>query len=218
MIDKTQLKKIVAATPEGKAVGSETFWSQTIDSVLEPVLDKIATVYDFDFLMNEYSDVVTVVNQADYELTGANKDLRDVMNIRLGSDKDVLTKMRTLDADDYRSGGETFDGVQAWYQFKLNSQGYPIITLMDTPSSVETLYIRYRKKEISLKDFPDSFSHVIVDGVLGHLSDAKYRRFERSLKQMIKRYRTGGRDINLVGVDPHVTLGHSRRAALNRSG
>ena len=80
------------------------------------------------------------------------------------------------------------------------------------------LYIRYRKKEIGLKDFPDGFSDVIVDGILGYLSDAKRIRFERSLKNMIRRYRVGGRDISLVGMDPHLSLGNARRAALNRMG
>lgn len=219
MISKDQIKKIIPSTPEGKQIGDETYWSQVIDAVMEPLLDKIATVYDWDFVMKEYSSVTTVADTASYTISGSNYDLRDIVNVRYGSDKKVLSQIRALEADDLLSDGNTLGSVQAWYQYGSDAKGYPIITLVDTPDTTgDALYIRYRKKDISLDDFPDSFSHVFVDGILGYLSDSKYLRFERSLKQMIKRYRVGGRDINLVGMDPHLSLGNSRRAAQNRIG
>lgn len=219
MISKEQLAIIITATPEGKAVGDATFWTQAIDALLKPLLDKIATAYDWDFVMEEYSTVTTVADDATYTLSGANKNLRDIVNIRYGDSKKVLTKIRALEADDLLSGGGSLGSVTAWYQYGLDDHGYPQIVLVDTPgTSGETLHVRYRKKEIGLKDFPDSFSQVMVDGIFGYLSDTKYIRFERSLGQMVRRYRGGGRDISLVGMDPHLSLGNARRAALNRIG
>ena len=219
MISKEQLAKVVAATPEGIAVGDKTFWSQTIDALLEPLLDKISAAYDWDFVMEEYSDETTVADTASYTFEGSNKDLRDVVNIRYGDSKKVLSKIRALEADDLLSDDGGLGGVKAWYQYGLDDHGYPQIVLVDTPATTgETLHVRYRRKEIGLKDFPDGFSDVMVDGVLGYLSDAKRIRFERSLKRMISRYRVGGRDISIVGMDPHLSLGNSRRAALNRMG
>jgi len=217
MISKEQLTKIVAATPEGRGIGNETFWSQTIDALLEPLLDKIGTAYDWDFVMKKYSTVTTVADTATYTFTGANKDLRDVVNIRYGASKKVLTKIRALEADDLLSDHGSLGSVGAWYQYGLDAHGYPQITLIDTPGTTgEALHVRYRKKEIGLKDYPDGFSDVIVDGILGHLSDTKHLRFVTSLKRMIRRYRVGGRDISIVGMDPHLSLGNARRASLNR--
>jgi len=214
-----QLVSIIAATPEGKAVGLKEFWADVMDDVLRPVLNKIATMYDWDFAMAEYSDKTTIASTADYEMTGTNFDLRDIVNIRLGSGKKVLNHRRPAEADGAQSESGTIGGTNSWYSFKTTDDGYPIVTLFDTPSSGgDALHVRYRMKDVPLSRFPGSFDWVIVDGVMGQLSDAKQARFNRSLKQMIKNYRDGGADVSIVGMDSHIANSNSKSASLNRVG
>lgn len=211
--------KIISSMPEARQIGGASYWRVTVPILLPTVLDEIVISYDFDFIMNEYSTVVTVVGQADYEVQGANRDLRDIVSIRYGADKKVLTKLRPLDADDLLSGGATLGATNAWYQFKLTNDGYPIVTLFDAPGSAgDALHVRYRMKDVPVERFPSSFSWVIAHGVLSYINTGHRLMFERALKKMIKRYKTGGKDINLTQIDPHLVLGHTRRADLTGIG
>lgn len=232
----SDITALVRTLPVAASIGDETYWSNAVPVILKQVLDEIASSYDFNFVMSEYSSVQTVADQADYNIYGDNYGLRDIISIRLGSDKDVLAKLRPLDADNLLSGGNTLGGVKGWYSFKTTNNGYPVVTLFDTPSSGgDTLYIRYRMKNIPIQAFPDSFGWVIARGVLAWVAsgqvvqgqngptsfslqqDAEFR-FRQALARMIQRYRSGGADIDMVGVDPHITLTNKRRANLNRVG
>ena len=211
--------KIISAMPEARQIGDVSYWRVVVPTLLPTVLAEVTVSYDFDFIMNKYSTVVSVAGQADYEIRGANRELRDIVSIRYGADKRVLTKLRPLDADDLLSGGAMLGGTNAWYQFKLTNDGYPIITLFDAPGSAgDAIHVRYRMKDVPVERFPSSFSWVIAHGVLSYINTDHRLMFERALKKMIKRYKTGGKDINLTQIDPHLVLGHTRRAALNRIG
>lgn len=215
----SDVSKLLASLPQAREAGNSAYWNSVAPTILEQVLDEIATSYDFDFIMNDYSSVVTVADQSEYNIYGANNDLRDIMSVRYGSTKKVLEKVRTLDADDYLSGGNTVGSVAAWYPFKMNNQGFPIITLFDTPTTAgDALHIRYRMKKVPIERFPPSFGYVIAYGVLAWVSDAHYPLWMKALKKLIKRYETGGKDINIAQVDPHIVDGHNRRANLNRTG
>ena len=224
---------IVQALPTARSIGDDAYWQQTVPAMLNAILDEIASAYDWDFVMAEYGTEVTVASQADYDIRGAKNELRDIMSIRLGSAKTVLAKLRTLDADNARSGGGTFGGVKAWYSATLTNDGFPVVTLIDTPSVAGTaLWIRYRTKTPQIHNFPDSFANVITLGVMAWVSDGialsgqnmmnsrhqgqfnAGHRYQQALKNMIARYRTGGSDIDLAGVDPHITLANKRRSDL----
>lgn len=228
---------IVQALPTARAIGDDAYWQKAVPAILNPVLDEIASSYDFDFVMREYDDVVTVTSQAEYEVRGENNELRDIVSIRLGSSKKVLTRFRTLDADNYLSGGNTLGSVGAWYVFAVTNTGHPIVTLFDTPTTADViLYIRYRMKTPGIRIFPDSFSNVIALGVLAWLGgslvftgqnamDSRHQgqfnagfRYQQALKTMINRYRTGGADIDLAGVDPQITTANKLRSDINRVG
>ena len=204
-MDVGQISTIVAALPEAKDIGGKNFWNGVVPKFVPLIIDEIVGSYDFDFAVNEYSDVTTVANQANYELEGESKDLRDIINIRIGDSNAVLAKLRPLDADDLLDTNDVAGGVGAWYQFGLSGAGFPVITLVRTPTvGGDALKVRYRKNNIPIEDLPDEFGFLIVSGVLGWILPAKRVQDERLLTKVIKRYRYGGKDINRASAGPNI--------------
>ena len=228
-MDNDDVVKVIAAIPEARKLGDEAYWEGVVPALLKQVLDEISCAYDFGFVLKQYSDVVTVVDQADYEIKGdKNYDCRDIVSIRLGTNKKVLTRLRPLDVDGLVSdvSGAIFGSVAAWTEFELSTANYPKITLYDTPKTAgEALHVRYRMKDVPLNRFPESFGYVIARGVLAWLGDTQISATEtrvglyrNALKEMIGRYRTGGKDINLAQLDPQIVAGNAQRSSLNQVG
>lgn len=194
---------IIAALPEARKIGDAAYWSQIVPKILVAVMDEVVTSYDFDFTMREYSDLVTVANQSDYTVEGENGDCRDVVSVRLGSDKKPLARMRTLDVD-VLSYLSALGGVTYWDPY-TRTDYYPVIRLVPTPTASEAgqeLWIRYRKKEIEITDFPSEFGYVLAQGVLAWIDPNRRRSFEARLRKMVRRYKAGGRDVQLMPIDP----------------
>ncbi len=193
------------------------YWKQVIPSYVDLVIEKVVMAYDWDFAMDEYSSVTSVSGTADYTLTGKNNSLRDIVSIRYGTKKTVLSKMRTLDADSALQGNPSLSGVTSYYQALRNAQGFPIVTLVATPASTgDTLFVRYRVKSVPLDRFPSEFDYVIAMGVLAWVNPEYMGLFERALKGMVKRYSLGGKDYQPVSYDPHIMRTNRKKAALNR--
>lgn len=202
------LTKIIIAMPEARAISNdEAYWREAVGRVIDPVLDEIAISYDWDFTLNDYTDS-SVGGQAEYTLTGESNDLRDIVAIRYGTSLTVLIRMRAVDAYDYLENGSNFGSVAAWYQSGVNSQGYPKITLMDTPATASTFKVLYRKKGVPLSSFPSDFSWMVVKGVLAFVDSSRRVDFENALRRTIKRYKAGGKDYNQIPADPHIVAGN----------
>ena len=220
--------KVISAMPEARKIGDEGFWAATVPALLNQVLDEIVAAHDFNFALKVYSTVVTIANEPNYEISGTNHDLRDIMSIRFGTNKKILGRWRPLDIDNLVSdvSGSTFGSVAAWSEFELSNGGYPIITLYDTPTTAgDALHVRYRLKDVPIERFPDAFGFVIARGVLAWLGDSEISAhqtrigvYREALDEMISRYRTGGKDINLAQVDPVIVAGHAQRSKLNQVG
>jgi hypothetical protein len=206
MITVQDLTKLIATLPEARVINADhQYWEQMVPTVVSSVLDEITSAYDFDFTLNEYS-ATSVAGTAEYELTGDDYDLRDIAGIRYGSDSTVLQRMRALDAHDLLENDPDLGGVRVWYQSGVNAQGFPKVTLIDTPSTAETIKVYYRKRNLELTNFPDDFGYVIARGVLAWVSQNHRLQFERALKRMIKRHKVGGKDYMMAQPDPHVAV------------
>jgi len=217
-VTASDVTKIIAALSEARSIGDEAYWAEVVPLIVPHVANEIANAYDFSFTMSEYSSVVTVANQSDYTLSGTNFNLRDIISIRYGTDKRPLTRLRTLDADD-AVYDRTITEVQYWHEFDTDASGYPVVTLIDTPAVAgEILYVRYRLKDIPLGLFPDGFGYVLVRGVMAFLRPDKTDAYERALRGMIERYRSGGKEAQIAPIDPHLALGNQQIADVYGSG
>lgn len=212
------LVALVSSLKGARAIGDLAYWEQVVPKIAPLVIDEISNAYDFSFTLADYSTVVTVANQAEYSLSGVNGDLRDVINIRYGTDLRPLTRLRTLDADDLLYDS-TITDVWYWYSFDTDNDGNMVATLVATPTVAGTaLHIRYRKKDIPLTEFPDGFGFVLARGILGWLDPEKQFTYDRALKGMIERYRVGGKDAQPAPIDPHLALGNRQISDLYGSG
>lgn len=176
--------------------------SQAIPRLLPSILDDIGQRFDWDFLLGEYS-TATVANQAEYTLEGSAENLGDIVAIRYDNNV-VLQRLRRLDAYDVVDDSGTVGGVKAWYQSGISINGFPKVTLVDTPSEVKTLKVFYRKKEIGLASFPDHFQGLIVNAYLMRFGKLSPAMWESQLSEKIHRHKAGGKDYNPATIDPHM--------------
>ena len=117
------------------------------------------------------------------------------------------------------SNGQSPDATAAWDQFSRNAKGFPIIRLLAVPGSGGTaLHIRYRRNNVMLQNFPDEFGYVIALGVLGWVNPIMRRAFERQLKKIIKNHRKGGKDVQIVSINPHMVQTNNTVSGLYEAG
>lgn len=211
------IARIITAIPEMRAVNADKdYWIGIIGGIVTQVIAEIGTAYDFDFTLKDYGDVTSVADQASYVIPGKGKDLRDIVAIRYGTE--LLNRIGRIDAYEIQESGGSLGGTVAWYQSGLVGK-FPEITLIDTPTSAGVvLNVLYRRRNIELGTIPDEFGFVIAQGVLSWIRPDRRILFERALKKMIKNHKRGGKDIDLVGVDPHITMTNNTIAGLYGAG
>lgn len=203
-MDVSKITEIIAALPQAREIGDASYWSNVVPKVVDHVVDDIVTSWDFDFAIGEYSDDSTVSGTAAYVLRGANNDLRDIVSIRLGSSKKILDRYRPQDMDALLNANQEPTGVFGWYLSNRHGDGFPEVTLVNTPTTAEALYVRYRKNGLTLADIPDEFGHVVVRGVLGWMQPGLIGLYRDALRVMVERYKAGGRDVSLAPFNDHM--------------
>lgn len=211
------IAQIIIAIPEMRTVSADRdYWISVIGEMVSQVIAEIGTAYDFDFTLEDYGSVTSVADQTSYTIQGRNKDLRDIVAIRYGTE--LLDRIGRIDAYELQEVGGSLGGTVAWYQSDMVGD-FPKVTLLDTPATGGTaLNVLYRRRNIELGTIPDEFGFVIAQGVLSWLRPDRRILFERALKKMIKNHKRGGKDIDLVGVDPHITLTNNKIADLYGAG
>lgn len=215
-MDINKVVAIITSLPISKTSGDQTYWKQAAPQLAAPVVTEIAYAFDWDWLMRLDDSHSTAVNTSEYVIRGSEKNIYDIVNIRIGDT--VLNRYRTLDGHDLLANGAEFGGVKAWFQDGVDSGGFPNIRLLDTPDSVQTLKILYRRANIGVAEIPDHFSSVVAYGILA-MMDPKYDAiYQRRLKEKIVRHKLGGKDINLVQLDPHIVQTNNTIAELYNAG
>ena len=211
------IAQIIIGIPEMRAISADKdFWITTVGEIAKQVIAEIATIHDFDFTLKDYGSVVSEADLATYKLQGQNSDLRDIVAIRYGTE--LLSRISQIDAYEIQESGSSLGGTVAWYQSGMIAD-FPEITLIDAPATSGTaLNVLYRRRNIELGTVPNEFGFVIAQGVLSWLRPDRRILFERALKRMVKHHKRGGKDIDLVGVDPHVTLTNNKIAGLYGTG
>ena len=165
-MDVKVIVDILDSLPEIAGITRDrTYWEQVVPGLVEPVLADIVSRHDFDFTMAEYNDVTTIADQSEYTIDGgSNKyDCRDIVNVRYGDDGLLLNQYRTIDMDEIVSADQAPSSVFGWYNFKRSIDGFPIIVLVATPTtSGDVLTIRYRRKLISITEYPVEYGYVLA--------------------------------------------------------
>jgi hypothetical protein len=165
--------------------------------------------HDWDFACNEVS-TTTTASTADYTCKGNNYDCRDIINVRYNSDLVVLDRLNVL-SNDRRKPDKTGSGVYGWTQFKRSGDGYPIITIHNTPTESKTLKYRYRMKDRTLENIPDYFDYVINAMVKSRFDEVYMVPAEKLLASAIHKYRGGSDDYETLRLNPTIEDGNIRR-------
>jgi len=206
----------IARIPDAMKLGDQSYWKTVVTGILPGVTEEIGLAYDWDFIFDNKTVTVTS-GTSSYVITGTKYNIRDIQDIRYGANGVYLQKMRILDALDFvQNDGPT--SVQAWYQDGVNSAGYPIIKLVATPDESTTMDVRYRKANIPFIEFPSYFGLLFVSRILAEVSPERMASFKNMLKTYIKRYHVGGKDYNVMQIDPQIVAGNRYRSSLYGTG
>ncbi len=204
MITTEQIADIVMSTPQAREIGDQSYWRDVVASEVASVKSEILTSYDWDFLLADYTQSFTATESQ--TIRGEDDNLREIVAIRYGSGNKVLQQMRTLDAYDLldQDTSTSTRGVSIWYLSETDDNGFPIIKLVGTPTTAENAQVLYRRRDVELNKWPDDLSHVLVAGVMANVSAPHRAIFERVLKRAIRRHKVGGKDYNMVQMDPQI--------------
>lgn len=174
------------------------------------VVDQIASIHDWAFVLAVDDD--TTDGSSEYTLEGANKDCREIINIRFGqTDFELLDKKSAVDMDEWLTGRNP-SGTHWWFISGRGSGGFPKITLVDTPAADYTIRYRYRRK-VKISDFPDELSELFVLKVAARLLPAYQELFLQELARVISRHEVGGGEDDPARKNYWIMLQNNRRAA-----
>ena len=211
------LVNIIEAMPDILIIDIEPAKKHKVIQQLVPVaLDEVVVSYDWDFA-TDVADDSTVANQAEYTLKGNGENCRDIINLRYGTTSDgfvLLDKKRPVDMDDFVSG-RTLTGVGWWIPFGRSSSGFPKVKVFNAPSgSTNVLRYRYRRKDVSINEFPDNFKFVLIAAVVKRLIPAFEIVFRRDLETMIDRYSMSGGEDQPSPLDPVLIARNNERSRM----
>ena len=212
-MNKNSLINSVLLLPVIRAVSmTEAEKRSGLEAQLPSITSKILYSYDWDFAVDEET-ATSVIDQGSYTLKGKTNDARSIINIRYGSNLKLIDKMRQVDYDEW-STGRTISTVIKWVPDGIH-QGFPRIRLYSAPTaSGDAIKYRYRRKDITLSEFPDDFDYVFESGLAMRIIPSFDSLFRDDLGDLIKMYDFGGGEDNQVKQDPLITHHNNRRARL----
>lgn len=210
------LVKLVEVLPAIKAIQGGPDRTD-IEKYATFVANEVATEFDWDFVVSDAS-FTTTDSTAEYTLTGNSNDCRDVINLRFadadGTTIKVLRRLRPVDMDSFQSE-RSITEIGWWYVSGRSRNGFPKVTIVGTPDSDEdTIYYRYRRKNISVEDFPDEFGSVLRDGLIAKFLPSYRPYYRNSLNIMIDRYAAAGGDADPARLSDKNIYANNRRYQL----
>lgn len=207
---------------------------KAIENALSETFHRLSAVFDWPFVLGEHYFTPTA-NEDTYILRGKDNDCRDVISVRNGT---YLLKKTTIAAyDEFISSASytdesnqivsTIPTTPAMWVLVGNVGGFPQIKICGPPATTSDVWYRYRRKNLTAKEWPDTWAYVLIVNVEASLfgSGAPYnadlqfrptdpawfdRRAERALYEMIDNFERGG------GEDDSLPLSRKWKAKFRR--
>ena len=189
--------------------------TDTVENWLQPTINEIGKAWEWDFVL--YETLYTggsVSGTAQYALEGAFSDALEIITIKYGDDENVLKKMHPIDMDEYlhnRSHSSTDFWVPDGRQ-----NGFPLVRLVATPDENGTqIKYRYRKRNISITEFPDDFMRTVALGIARNLDENLNGLYEDALEFMIDNYRATQVHERTVQLDPRLVASNNWKSSMH---
>ncbi len=135
----------------------------------------------------------------------------EIVNIKYGSDENLLKKMHPIDIDEFlhkRSHSSTDFWVP---DGRVNT--FPQVRLVATPSESSTqIKYRYRRNNITLGDLPNNFGRVVAMGIARNLDENLDGLYQDALEFMIDNYTATQANERVVHLDPMLVMKNNWRA------
>jgi len=178
-------------TQGGNAIPANEIRS-AVSGHLSSAIIEVSTAHEWDFATAEHiHSGGTAANQAEYTLSGASNDARDILGIKYGSAETLLNKMSQADYDIY-SWRRSITSVIIWIPYgRVND--FPRIQFKATPEvAAEQIKYRYRRKNISFQQFPEEFQWVLMANIVKRMIPESEPSYINALDQMKDEYSGGG--------------------------
>ena len=225
-MDITKLTTLVSSRSAFSLLGiPDDQKSAAIQAYAQAAVDRVAMRHDFNFAIGETTDA-TVASQSDYTLHGNQDDCREIINVRYGDDDELLDKYEGVQYDVDLGLFNAPTTPQLWYEIQAVN-GFPTIRIVGTPTTVETLKYRFRRKNIPIAEYPEEWGFVLADFVLAMIADIFKSKdgqtvtydfwgvAEKSMREMINGYRReGGGSPKRIQIDHVARVANIRRNRL----
>lgn len=210
--------QVIMATPEvalmtrsvdatGKAVSlfGKAEKQSAVENFLPLVVTKIALRHNWRWAMKVHT-IVTVANQADYELKGSSQDARKIKAVIYDTAEDALDFM-TLEDYDIRKSRTTnpLTAIAHWIPIDDSINGFPRIKIWGTPGTAgKNIKYRYWRK-VAFGELPDAFHSAVFEGVLAMINPgAHFRLFEFEIDRLIADATKIPDGVNVAAQDSHL--------------
>ncbi len=175
-------------------------------------VDEIVNSHEWSFVIKKTS-TTSVIDQAEYTLSGANNDARTIINVSYDSNE--IERWRARDVDWKLSGRATLTSVLGWYPSGRTKSGFPKIIIFGTPSAAKTIDYRYTRNNMTLTEFPSAYGYVVASGVVKRLVPGYTKQFDEDLANM-QRQDDGAGAEGIHPILPEVVVNrNNERAKLN---
>ena len=162
----------------------------------------------------------TTAATADYRFEGDNQNAWQILTVFYDTDERMLEFYDQSDVDRLLTAVGVPTQVVAWTN-KGNENGFPLITLIDTPDE-SAIQIKYRfwrtPKSMTFEEWPEDWIFVLKSRLMARFFPGLTPISENDMATMINAHNKGGTKVRRVIMDSEVMQRNIERNAMYRPG
>lgn len=176
-----------------KLDGGKDKMREDFRNLIDPAIARAAVKSDgrFTFATDIESVTLTDTNNK-VEVFGNNDDCRDVYTVLWDTNEAVLRYYTEFERD-VSFSGVAVSGAVGWTRRPTPEGDAPIIEIIGTVKSGDTLKFRYVRKDLVFSDWPTPWHYVLRDQILGQANSRFKAQAKLSLREMIDFYKSPAR-------------------------
>jgi hypothetical protein len=210
---KPEIRLLLLPVKQGGLGLNDTDLTKMVQSHVDAAIFEVALAYDWDFAIKE-TTTTTTADESDYTFEGDDHNCLQVADLKYDTGERLLLEKTHAWVNDYLTRNNLATPT-FWIRNGRDSK-YPAIRIVAAPTegSIQLKY-RYWRSNIGLVMFPDLFKALLESAIAKHLIPAYADVFEDDLARAISGYTRSAGGMDIAVLDPVITQGNQRRAALH---
>ena len=210
---KPEIRLLLLPVKQGGLGLKDSGLTKMVSEHMNSAIFEVALAYDWDFAIKE-TTTTTTADESDYTFEGDDDDCLQVADLKYDTGEKLLLEKTHAWVNDYLTRNNL---ATPKFWIRNGRDGlYPVIRIVAEPTeSAKQLKYRYWRSKIELVMFPNLFKSLLVSAITKHLIPAYATVFENDLARAISGYTRSAGGTDIAVLDPAITKGNQRRAALH---